>query len=599
MKSVGKSRFTLLMAPIILMALVILCLFSSCTPQDLVICRVDIERGKSRALNVSYDPIDDTFIYYRAIYKGNGASFGDMSISPSYKKLTSEGILVSQGLWEIEVLFSSTDRGETVTPSTGLVYASSGNIFINLNTTTITVTVGGSEGYARVSSYTLTDIPSNITNPTVAMTLYKYNGSSFDTLSSTLTNLTASGTTYSGETAALSDGIYYAVFTVSGTHNGTVKTVFIDSVSFRVRNGMTANISGVCNTYNEFPPQTNIVDPGGTADENTDIKNFEGDEFNTDVTYVIDCGPNEAYDFIPDDPSAPNNKELNNQNVTIDMNGKNINNSTNRDNKTYFTINEGASLTLINSEEGLTNMGAANYGGNDASKDSNFIVNGGTFTAGSTDPNVSAGSININGVDCATEAGGNPARAAIEFSTYGGTINLLGPSEYVTAKISNAVRGIANILPRSAETDMNPGNLNLTINMVNACIEATGDSNSVETGIQIDGAKTDGTKYGGEININISGQADGNSIFTYNTNRKKDADHSAIVIKNYAGTINITLDSTARIYSEHGYGIYFENCTGTINIVNNGTIIGNYGAAIKSVSSSTPNVSGSGSLATR
>lgn len=72
-----------------------------------------------------------------------------MSESTFFKKLDGNGILVSQGLWDIEILFSEkTD--DKIDGSIGTNYAfiaASRNTYINLNTTSITVEIENTENY--------------------------------------------------------------------------------------------------------------------------------------------------------------------------------------------------------------------------------------------------------------------------------------------------------------------------------------------------------------------------------------------------------------------------------------------------------------------
>ena len=566
---------------VILLALFVALLFASCSPSSLTLCRVGIDNDKdSRTLSAVIDPLGSN-IYYRTIYKGSGDYYSS-NFSTSYNRLTGEGIIVSQGLWEVQVVFSNEEKTSyTESEATSLIHATSGDIFINLNTTSITVEIESGYGYAEITSYQLTgNVPSS---PSVEVKLFKYNGSTFDSITDTVYSGFINGTldtnnVFTNTKTSLPAGIYYVVLTV----NSSSSVKFVDTIAFVVRKGLTTNISGSCTSYNSEATHNNvIVDPNGTVDTNTDIKNFGTEDFGKDVTYVIDGGNNnDVYQMIPTE-NQTYNKELTDHKVTIDMNGNSIVNSTNTQNKTYFTIDKEASLSLINSQEGLNNIGAANYGEkNKASKDTNFIVNGGTLNIGSNDSSISPGNIMVNGVTAIQEAGGNPARAAIEFSTYGGKINLSAPDNKYTI-ISNTVRGISNILPRESETNRNLDSvMNLDITLENATIEATGDSNAKETGISIDGTRTLNSTtdfYYGTININIKGKGDGYSILTTNTN-KSSMEQSAIFISNYKGDIIIDLDSAARIVSQNGCGIYLKNCSGNITITNYGSITGKNGA---------------------
>ena len=90
----SKSRIskTFKKARVIFLALFVVLLFVSCSPESLTLCNVGINiDNDSRALSaviLDYS-IENSFkIYYKSIYKGNdGSSYGDMSNSGYYKKL--------------------------------------------------------------------------------------------------------------------------------------------------------------------------------------------------------------------------------------------------------------------------------------------------------------------------------------------------------------------------------------------------------------------------------------------------------------------------------------------------------------------------------
>ena len=158
---------------VILLALFVALLFASCSPSSLTLCRVGIDNDKdSRTLSAVIDPLGSN-IYYRTIYKGSGEYYSS-NFSTSYNRLTGEGIIVSQGLWEVQVVFSNEEKtAYTESEATSLIHATSGDIFINLNTTSITVEIESGDGYAVLSSYTLTgSIPSS---PAIEVELLTYN----------------------------------------------------------------------------------------------------------------------------------------------------------------------------------------------------------------------------------------------------------------------------------------------------------------------------------------------------------------------------------------------------------------------------------------
>lgn len=239
---------------ILLLALFVVLLFSSCSPNSLTLWRVGIENDKdSRLLSAVIDPLG-SYIYYRTIYKGykgSGDYYYSSNFSTSYKRLTSEGIIVSQGLWEVQVVFSNEEKTSyTESEAEPLIHATSGDIFINLNTTTITVELESGDGYAEITSYQLTgNVPSS---PSVEVQLFKYNGSTFDSITDTAYSGFINGTlntnnVFTNTKTSLPAGIYYVVLTVKSS--SSVK--FVDTIAFVVRKGLTTSISGSCNKYGE------------------------------------------------------------------------------------------------------------------------------------------------------------------------------------------------------------------------------------------------------------------------------------------------------------------------------------------------------------
>ena len=115
-----KNSRKLFRASLVVVALLVLFpLFSCSSDSALEICRVDLRtEDTGRDLKaVIVDPLLSYNIYYRSIYKGSGASFGGMSSDDAYVRLGNDGILLSQGLWDIEVLFSTLDTLRMTVPT--------------------------------------------------------------------------------------------------------------------------------------------------------------------------------------------------------------------------------------------------------------------------------------------------------------------------------------------------------------------------------------------------------------------------------------------------------------------------------------------------
>ena len=104
-----------IMGPIPIMVLSLVFLLASCSSStDLpLLCRVSVGLPQSRAVTANTDPLSDYDIYYQAIYKGSGESYGNMT---GFSLLGGVGFLVSQGLWEIKVEFRK-DGYEAITYS--------------------------------------------------------------------------------------------------------------------------------------------------------------------------------------------------------------------------------------------------------------------------------------------------------------------------------------------------------------------------------------------------------------------------------------------------------------------------------------------------
>lgn len=574
MKKRKNNKTKLLNSVSALLILLFIGLFSSCSSDIPQICKISlgIDETQSRSLSATIDPINNYTVFYKSIYKGSDSHvFGDMSLSDSYNKLSTNGILVSQGLWEIKAIFKPKENNEpqTYIPTESDIVASSGDIFINLNTSNITVRFNSNKGYLDFSSYELRNIPRSITNPTISVLVYKYDEAAASFINSPIVIpvefIGTSSIYHSTETVQLDSGLYYAVISIKGTVSGTSKTIFTDCIGFLVRSGLTTNISGYCDKYNTAISSNEVKnsnEPGG-ASNTIDIKDYSGSEFNEDVYKIVDTD----YIFVADNPANYEKELKNTQNVTIDMNGHAIINATNEKDKTYFLLSDSSSLTIYNSVDRDKTVGPVTIATKKMCQEANYIVNGGTLTIGSLSSDLQKGEIALQGIPIDQAPPATEKNSAIEFTSYGGTINLLAPSVSSSINIENTIRGISR---RISEEDQNIGLLNLDINMKNSSITATGETQTSEAGIYIDGTKyTTEPKgyYKGTISIHISGIGSSKeSICTSNANAKYGNDHACILVKNYNGSINITLDNYAYLKAKSGCPIYLENCNGPITI---------------------------------
>ena len=581
-KSGFNKKLSFIGAVILFSAFFVLQFLTSCSPSSPVLCTVRLGYDdEARSISAVFDPLDDYTVYYRSIYRGSDIknSYGDMSQNQTFNRLTSNGIILSQGLWEIEAIFKESNVGDTYTPSEGEPIASSGDIFINLNTKSINVRFPSGSGYMKISSYNLVNLPSTISITSVTVSVYKYEiaSSSFSSSSTSIDiEKRDTGETYYSDRIMMKSGAYYAVLKVKGSESGTERILFTDCIGFVVRDGLTTDISGYCNKYNGSSSGGSFIvkdpDPPGTGGSTNidDIKEFEGDDFSSDGTYVITDGD---YSIVPKKTDNYEKVLSNGQDISINMNGNSIFNS-DGENKASFTIGSGAELTIINDDK--DNSKDAEVIGYEKTptkvdKNPNFSVNGGTLTLGSTDPSVE-GSIDLKGAPPSLDSS-KTKHAAIVLTSYGGTVNLLSPGNGSYVNVEETTIGISTAFN---ETSKNSGpDMNININMENASIHVKGDSNDYSTGIRLDGTNAP-ENYKGTIKISIKGVgSEGHSIQTSNSNGSKASiEQSCIYIKNYAGAINLSFNENAHLLSKYGYAVALVNCTGKVTIVNKGTTLG-------------------------
>lgn len=566
----------------ILLTILVIALVSACSSETHQLCNIRINLEEENSRSLSAEPLKNYTIYYKSIYRGSDPSkaYGDMSNYSYFKKLTTNGILVSQGLWEIQAIFKDTDQGDTYTPTNEDLaldlIATSGDIYINLNTKSIAVRFSSKIGYVKFSSYELRSIPDSVTKDTisVSVSVYKYD-ETVSAFSSTetfdLVEDVNSENIFAKENVQLDTGIYYAVVSVKGTVSNTSKTLFTDCIGFVVRSGLTTIITGTCNNYDGSVSTPTEIDvntkgEGNTIVPETDLKNFDNKE-NTFIDNAIYVLPDKGeYTMIPDVDengkfvASPEKIIDGKKTVTIDLNGKNMIN-VNESTKSLFKIETGSTLNLINRGK----KGA--YVGTKESLDSraqtSFKVDGGKLniaTSTSKKPIVLKG-CPAKGIEIGN---GESRHAPIDITIKGGVVNLDGTSD-ATITIEESVKGIATI-----EKDTTPGSseFNVDIDLKYTHINTKGAKDIPNYGIFLDGQYKTGT-----IDIYVGQPLKDKTISTAGSKKGY-----GIYIQNFAGDISITIDGGI-IQSTDGYGIYIaDSCTGKITIDNKGTISGSVAA---------------------
>ena len=568
----------------ILLMLLVIALVSACSSETHQLCNIRINLEEENSRSLSAEPLKNYTIYYKSIYRGSDPSkaYGDMSNYSYFKKLTTNGILVSQGLWEIQAIFKDTDQGDTYTPTNEDLaldlIATSGDIYINLNTKSIAVRFSSKIGYVKFSSYELRSIPGSVTKDTisVSVSVYKYD-ETVSAFSSTetfdLVEDVNSENIFAKENVQLDTGIYYAVVSVKGTVSNTSKTLFTDCIGFVVRSGLTTDINGYCDKYNTSS-SSNVINvdtkgDNGKPTTESDLKNFNKDNFVDDGIYILPG--NQQYILAPTEAGKPYEKVITDKKtVTIDMNGNclvtNNKNNSEKINKAFFIIDSGSTLNLINSK---VNSGSSPWFGSDgkftARYHANILVNGGSFYAGTS---LSNGQVAIRGcTPDVTPPNGEYRHAAIDISNQGGKVDLSGSTSGI--RIEQAVRGIS-----TDDNDTSSSvSFKVNIKVDNATIKTNGSSSVPNYGIYLDGTKIK-TKEDDYIKITIgSPDPTDTTEKTISTSGSSTGNGYGIYIAHFSIPITIDILPNAVIYSKEGYGIYIDkSCTGTVTITNNGKI---------------------------
>ena len=578
MKTKGATIFNeIRSASVIILAFFVVLLISSCSPETMQLCRVGISTENSTrnlTATIITDPLANYNIYYKCLYKGSGKSYCGLTNENEYRLLDDKGILVSQGLWEIKVIFKSEYVGNTYSPTdlTTEITGTTGDTYINLNTKKLTVTVDTSNSNIKGSisiEYSLKKIPAtSLSENPLSLDIYKYDNGSFIKINTSV-SLTNNSYVFTGS-LDIDPGIYFAVFSVTGTVNRNTGIISVDSIGFVVRSSLKTLIKGECEKYYVPVSNSNIVivkpdsNTSGTGNPNasTDIKDFQNSQFTNNTIYQIDNSSNSStYYLFPTNDTFVKTLD-NNTNITIDTNGVNIvntnsGNNAEKDGRTYFVLNSSTSLTLLNSKEGTKTI----YGCSDSKIKSqyqtNFRLNGGTLTVGTYDKqgqlNLKGCSPNLNNIP-----NGKERHPAIEFTPSGGTVNLIGGNNTTSdgkklIQIEDSVIGIGT--DPTISSDSTSGEMNISINVNNTYINAQGADDMNAYGIYINGFHKSGS-----ITINIENKA------IVRSSKTKEAG-CGIYIKDFNGSITINVLGDSEVKSEGNYGIHIDNCNvGSINI---------------------------------
>ena len=585
---------------IIAVALIVLAALSSCTPNSdsPILCNVKLNMAEDSR---SFDPISfsgstdlsEYVLYYTSTYKGSGSSFGSFS-----KKLYTGSILLSQGLWCIDCEWYDGD--------TKIASGSTGDIWINLNTSVITIHIGASEGKgSAVLSYKVFCSDGSVKNVTCAISLSKWNSSNqFEdvTRDFTLEKGTSSDSfiIQNLDINDLNSGKYILKIEVNDATDSEL--LFTDVLGFIIKSDCITTINGKCfvkkgtSGNNEYiyweedpttPTEDKTIPVGGSnqaqLDTATSIENEHvylvnpdkstGDAMSSGHTTTSTDSTNSNRIVTPTEGT---NFGINMQGTDVIVTTGDDGVDASKENTTIVELKNNVTMTLYNYASpskdatwGLVEVFATGVFGEKYYRryQCNTSLRGGTLnvvgssTSKNEINNISNGAIIFRGPVASDNVvdgiNGYYKQGAINISTdenstggnvvLDGNVNLVGE----TGISSWEVNGESSSINKT---------LNTNIQILNgAKITAEGTYNEIAEGIYIKGNTQTGI---------ISITLDDGSITTSSSFGKNKADESGIRIDDfYNGTINITLKNGATIKSGVGSGLYFNNCQGsTINV---------------------------------
>lgn len=591
---------------IIAVALIVLAALSSCTPNSdsPILCNVKLNMAEDSR---SFDPISfsgstdlsEYVLYYTSTYKGSGSSFGSEN-----KKLYTGSILLSQGLWCIDCEWYDGD--------TKIASGSTGDIWVNLNTSVLTIHIGASEGKgSAVLSYKVFCSDGSVKSVDCAISLSKWNSNNqFEEVTRDFT--LEKGTSNDNfliqnlNINNLDSGKYLLKIEVNDATDSEL--LFTDVLGFIIKSDCITTINGKCfvkkgtSGNNEYiyweedpttPTEDKTIPVGGSnqaqLDTATSIENEHvylvnpdkstGDSMSLGHTTTSTDSTNSNRIVTPTEGT---NFGINMQGtdviVTIGDDGVNAN----KENTTIVELKNNVTMTLYNYASpsndatwGLVEPYIDSGDGNPIYRryQCNTSLVGGTLNVVGQNSNVNSisnGGIVFRGPQASDNVvdgiNGFCKQGAINISSNstssGGNVVLDGnvAVEGVTGISSWQVKESLNIFNLNySKISTIEKNLNTSIKLINGSgINAVGNDSSTNTayGIYLLGNKKSGT-----INVEL----DGGYI---STSSSGSSNESGIRIDDfYNGNINITLKNGATISSAVGSGLYFNNCQGsTINV---------------------------------
>lgn len=617
-----KRRIIFSLISLILAVAMVITALSSCSADNssLILCNVKLEEDEySRRLTstVTSNTISASAIYYHPEYLGTGNSYSEINsdktsitddVTGEKYILYNDGILLSQGLWNIKCKWTD-ESGKTV------LEGETGPTWINLNTEKIYIRFG-----ACSLSLTYSVTCKETISPYIVLNLYSFeNGNISSSALSGYENITLSKdsiTTISSETTSDNttintnkntfkksfdsfnkSGTFVLVLQIKDENDNSESVLFTDVIGFLSRLGSTITLKGSCEIEDNniggsciyLPNISDPTDPMTSeyidATNNPDPNN-EGEK----ALNAVNIKDNTVYVINPDSGSTSmtlghtDSKNQKSERIVIDPNGAEFGINLKGTNVTLTTLSgieekftESSAIVVL---EPNSNMTLYNYA--TVSKDAtwafmekirfiftsevrrfeaNTLIKGGTLNiVGNNSPSgISNAKVFFRG-PVATDSDTYRTLTELDNTTVKqGAINLYSPGGVINldgdVQLDAAV-GISSWTTSktgNAYTSTITGDLNCQITVQNgASIVAVGDMNDSRWKDTAHGIYILGKNNTGSIKIvldngHISASSSG-------------SEECGIRIENFNGTIEIELKNGSSISSTKGTGIKLIGC---------------------------------------
>ena len=639
MKKSTRIRFITLILTVILMVITML---SSCSINDTspVLINVKIKEDEdSRRLTstVTGKSSVASSMYYHPEYLGSGNHYPSIGNDEYIEYKEQDGILLSQGLWNIHCSWKNAKGEEILSGSTGPTW-------INLNTEMIYVRYGTNSlelSYSVISNsidkpYLSLSIYSFIDGKISTSPLGSYSNLTAGTDSTLIATKTGNKTVYSFSDNAFNESGYYILVLKVKESASSKKVLFTDVIGFVSRFGCSTVLKGSCEVETGISGGGSIYLPD-ISDPTDPIRGKEGEviEVTNNGTTSSDgttqtklnetkIQDNKVYVILPDKNTENNKPTMSlghtkgstssttrikppeNADFGLNLNGTNVsltvqNKISLRPSESYYhessaiiELCPNTSMTLYNNNGKPTGVDAGWAYINETRRfDANTLLKGGTMNivgSGASD-NISnakvyfIGSTNQNNTTLDQLSPEFSKQGAINI--YSGTVEdnngknytSLGGNIILDGNVEvQAVTGISTWGTRNSN-NLYASTINgkLTTNikiMHGATITATGGNiNGIYPDIAT-GIYILGNGKNGSIEIVLDkGHINASGSPNTNTSFSTITKEAGIRIDNFKGTINITLKNGSNISSTNGCGIFLNDCTGEINITVSGSSV--------------------------